>query len=160
MDLIRPQPNAFTSITTDIPVPRLWELASDPRLLADFSTELQAVRPLFDGPIALGHQFEGDQLRGDRRWTTISTVTGLEPEALFEWTVGDLDLPVSKWSFLLDATAGRSTWTHKVTLLGGPSPLSDFITSHPDEAEEVVQERLTALRARMALTLSGLIALA
>ena len=39
MDLVRLQPNAFTSMTTEIPIRRLWELVSDPRLLAGFSTE-------------------------------------------------------------------------------------------------------------------------
>lgn len=159
MDLVRLQPNAFTSMTTEIPIRRLWELISDPRLLADFSTELQTVRLLSEEPIRLGDQFEGDQMRGERRWITISTVTGFEPESLFEWTVGELEHPVSRWSFLLDTNSGRSTLTHKVTLLGGHSPLSDFIAQHPDEADEVVHERLSVLRDRMATTLVGLLSL-
>lgn len=159
MDLVRLQPNAFTSVTTEIPIGPLWKLVSDPRLLADFSTELRAVRLLSDEPIGLGDQFEGDQMRGERRWTTISTVTGFEPEVLFEWTVGELDHPVSRWTFLLDTHSGSSTLTHKVTLLGGPSPLSDFIAQHPEEADEVVHERLSVLRGRMATTLVGLLSL-
>ena len=96
MDLVRLQPNTFTSITAAISIDAVWEVASDPTLLANFSTELQAVRILGSGAIDLGAQFEGDQLRGERRWTTISTVTGFQPEAFFEWTVGDLDHPVSR----------------------------------------------------------------
>jgi len=113
-----------------------------------------------DRPVALGTQFEGDQLRGDRRWTTTSTITGFEPLRYFEWTVGNLLAPVSRWSFLLDSNVHLVTLTHKVVLCGGPSPLSDFIAEHPADAEEVVQERLVALRERMAATVAGLIALA
>ncbi len=104
--------------------------------------------------------FEGDQLRGERRWTTISTITGFEPLTFFEWTVGDLANPVSKWSFLLDTNSAGTTFTHKATLLGGPSPMSDYIEANPREAEEVVQERLMELRRRMAMTIDGLLEIA
>jgi len=52
------------------------------------------------------------------------------------------------------------TLTQKVTLCGGPSPLTDLITLHPDDAERLVQDRLVSLRARMALTVAGLVELA
>ena len=160
MDLVRLQPNTFTSITAAISIDAVWEVASDPTLLANFSTELQAVRILGSGVIDLGAQFEGDQLRGDRRWTTISTVTGFQPEVFFEWTVGDLDRPVSKWRFLLDTHALGTTLTHQVVLCGGPSPLTDFITENPDQADAIIHERLDVLRGRMAETVAGLMALA
>ena len=160
MDLARLQPSTFASFTAAIPVGAVWEVASNPTFLANFSTELQAIRVLGSGDVELGTQFEGDQLRGDRRWTTISTVTGFQPEVFFEWTVGDLDHPVSKWRFLLDTHALGTTLTHQVVLCGGPSPLTDFITENPDRADATVHERLDTLRGRMAETVSGLMALA
>jgi hypothetical protein len=138
----------------------MWVVASNPLLLTDFSSELQAVRLNSSLPLALGSTFEGDQLRGDRRWTTVSTITGFEPLHFFEWTVGDLANPVSAWSFLLDSNSSGMTLTQKVTLCGGPSPLTDLITLHPDDAERLVQDRLVSLRARMALTVAGLVELA
>ena len=160
MDLIRLQPNAFTSQTTALSLQAVWQVASNPLLLPSLSSELQAVRPVSNKPLGLGSTFEGDQRRGERRWTTTSTITGFEPLHFFEWTVGDVANPVSKWSFLLDVNAAGITLTHKVTLLGGPSPLSDFIAQNPTTAEEVVQERLVALRERMSVTVAGLLGLA
>ena len=159
MDLVRLQPNTFSSRTTAAPIDAIWSVASNPLLLPLFSTELQEVRMVSNEPVALGAQFEGDQLRGDRRWTTTSTVTGFEHLRYFEWTVGSLSAPVSRWSFLLDSHAGLTTLTHRVVLCGGPSPLSEFVAEHPDEAEDVVQERLITLRERMSVTVAGLIEL-
>jgi len=45
-------------------------------------------------------------------------------------------------------------------LCGGPSPLTDFITENPDQADATVHERLDTLRGRMAETVAGLIDLA
>lgn len=157
---MRLQPNAFSSQTTDLPLQAVWEVASNPLLLPSLSSELQTVRLVSDKPLVLGSTFEGDQQRGERHWTTTSTITGFEPLHFFEWTVGDVELPVSKWAFILDANAAGTTLTHKVTLLGGPSPLSDFIAENPTKAEEVVQERLVALKERMSITIAGLLKLA
>ena len=160
MDLARLQPNAFTSVMTDAPARDLWRVVSNPLLLAEFSTELQEVRMLTEGSVRLGSVFEGDQLRGERRWTTTSTVTAFEVDRVFEWTVGDPDAPVSQWMFLVDEHDAGTTLTQRVTLLGGPSPMSDLIDENPERAEAIVQERLVTLRERMAVTLEGLIGLA
>lgn len=156
----RLQPNAFTSVTTNIPIESLWVVAANPLLLPEFSSELQSVRLVSPSPIGLGSRFEGDQLRGERRWTTTSTVTRFDQPSLFEWTVGDTSHPVSRWSFLLDENADGTTICHMVVLCGGPSPLSDRIVQTPSQAEAMIQERLIVLRERMAITLAGLVGLA
>jgi hypothetical protein len=160
VDLASLQPNTFVSRTTGLEVDAVWAVASDPLLLPALSTELQAVRMLGSGPVALGTSFEGDQRRGERRWTTTSTVTAFERPRVFEWTVGDLARPVSRWSFLIDRAADRTTLVHKVVLCGGPSPLTDQVAREPEAAEELIQERLRTLRERMAVTIDGLLALA
>jgi hypothetical protein len=160
VDLFRLQPNTFASQTTRLDLQSVWDVSSNPFLLPRFSSELQEVRILDDVPLGLGSSFEGDQLRGERRWTTTSIITGFERLKFFEWTVGGVENPVSKWSFLLDGNSSGTTLTHKVTLLGGPSPMSDFITANPNEAEEVIQERLHALKKRMSVTVAGLIEIA
>jgi hypothetical protein len=160
VDLARLRPNTFASVTTALSREALWEVVSNPLLLPELSSELQSVRLISSEPLALGSRFEGDQLRGERRWTTVSTITGFEPFQFFEWTVGDLAIPVSTWSFLLDANTAGTTVTHTVTLCGGPSPLTDFIALHPLDAERLVQERLDSLRERMAATVAGLVELA
>lgn len=157
VDLIRLQPSAFSSVTCAVPIDALWAVASDPELFSDFSTELQEIRLLGSAPIGLGSVFEGDQLRGERRWTTTSTVTAFEAPQFFEWTVGDLEAPVSRWSFLLDEHSAGTTLVHSVVLLGGPSPLSDLIASEPARADEMIHGRLEVLRERMNVTVRGLI---
>ena len=137
-----------------------WAVAANPLHLPEFSSELQAVRLVTPGPVGLESRFEGDQLRGDRRWTTTSTITKFDEPFCFEWTVGDLSDPVSRWSFLLDENSEGTTLSHKVVLCGGPSPLSDRIAQFPGEAEALVQERLVVLRERMSVTLAGLVGLA
>jgi hypothetical protein len=160
MDLRVLRPNAFTSQLCDLSGAELWPFVSDPTILVGFSTELQAVRLNYEGAVALGSTFEGDQLREDRRWTTVATITALEAPRRFEWTVGSLDDPVSQWSFLVDEHQLGTTLTQKVVLCGGPSPMADFITRFPDKADEVVHERLRALRERMAISVAGVIATA
>lgn len=159
MNLALIQPNAFASIVCDLRPEQLWSVVADPTVLPQFSPELQEIR-LLDEPVALGARFEGDQRRGDRSWTTVSTVTGFEPNRRFEWTVGDLEAPVSKWSFLIGESAMGTTLIHKVVLHGGPSPLSEYIAAHPDQADAIVHDRLDTLRARMVDTLEGIISLA
>ncbi len=154
------KPSTFASATTDAPLEKVWLVAANPLLLPSFSPELQVIRLLGGDRVQLGSQFEGDQLRGERTWTTTSTVTKFEEARVFEWTVGDLEAPVSRWSFLLDAHPGGCTLTQKVVLLGGPSPLSTLIQEHPQEAESVIRERLDLLRERMAVTIHGLLQLA
>ena len=160
MDLKALKPSTFASATTDVPLERVWLVASNPLLLPSLSPELQVVRLLGGDHVQLGSQFEGDQLRGERTWTTMSTVTKFEEGRVFEWTVGELEEPVSRWSFLLDAHPGGCTLTEKVVLLGGPSPLTTFVEAHREEAEDVIHERLDLLRERMAVTIHGLLQLA
>lgn len=150
----------FASRMTPLSAIELWPYLSDPLLLVRFSSELQAVRVLGDGQIALGTVFEGDQRRGEREWTSISTVTAFDSPRFFEWTVGALVDPVSRWSFLVDEHALGTTVTHRVELCGGSSPMSEFIEHNPQEAEGVVMERLSDLKARMAITIGGIIEVA
>jgi hypothetical protein len=160
MNLSALQPSAFAARITDADPDVLWGFVSDPHALVDFSDELQAVRVVTEGPIRLGSQFEGDQRRGDRGWTTLSTVTSFEPTTFFEWTVGPLDAPVSRWAFILDASDAGLTVVHRAVLLGGRSPLADYLDANPLEAPRIVHDRLALFTERMGQTIEGLIALA
>jgi hypothetical protein len=160
MDVRVLQPNAFTSRLCVLSPEELWPFVSDPTLLADYSSELQAVRLNYSGRPALGSTFEGDQARGERRWTTTSTITALDEPWRFEWTVGALEDPVSRWSFLVDAHRQGTSLTQMVVLCGGPSPLAEAIAADPDTADEVIHERLERLRQRMVVSVGVVIAAA
>jgi hypothetical protein len=160
MDVRALRPNAFKSQLCALSPEELWPFVSDPPLLVAHSSELQAVRLNYEGAPILGSTFEGDQMRGERRWTTVSTITALEEPWRFEWTVGALDDPVSQWSFLVDGHRLGTSLTQKVVLCGGPSPMGEGITTHPDTADDVIHERLENLRQRMMATVGGAIAAA
>lgn len=160
MDLTRLQPSTYVTQTCELSPDELWPVLSRPDLLPTLSSELQAIRVVGDGPVDLGTTFEGDQQRGERRWTTLSTVTTFDPPSVFAWTVGNLDHPVSRWTFVVDAHDAGTTVAQKVELLGGPSPLSEYLIAHPEEADSIVEGRLATLRERMAVTVAGLIDLA
>jgi hypothetical protein len=157
MDVRALRPNAFTSQICALSPEDLWPFVSDPTLLVAYSSELQAVRLNFEGAPELGSTFEGDQLRGERRWTTLSTITRFEEPWRFEWTVGALEDPVSQWSFLVDGHRLGTSLTQKVVLCGGPSPMGDLIVTNPDVADEVIHERLESLRQRMVVSVAGVI---
>jgi len=158
MDLARLQPSSFTALDALVDADLLWAVVADPTAHPAVSPELQAVR--LNGPVGLGSTFEGDQQRGERSWTTVSTITAFEPGHLFEWTVGDLANPVSVWRIVMSNQGDHVTIAEKVTLCGGPSPLSAFIADRPDEAIAIVSGRLQTLTERMNQTLAGLVELA
>ncbi|HEV2426807.1 MAG TPA: SRPBCC family protein, partial [Acidimicrobiales bacterium] len=86
MDLDATPATTVSSEQTSAEPSALWVVISDPRLLPQFSDELEDVR--LDEPVAVGAHFEGVNRRGDATWTTSNTVTMFEPGSAFEWIVG------------------------------------------------------------------------
>jgi hypothetical protein len=152
------QPSISVAFHSDLAASALWKVVSDPLVQPQFSSELQAVR-LLDDPVQLGSRFEGDQRRGDREWTTISTVTTYEVERAFAWTVPSQDddvTPVSLWSIALMPVDGGTRLGQSVVLLGGPSPMTTRVTEHPESMFEVINERLLVLASNMMQSLRGI----
>jgi hypothetical protein len=152
------QPSISVAFHSDLAASALWKVVSDPLVQPQFSSELQAVR-LLDDPVQLGSRFEGDQRRGDREWTTISTVTTYEVERAFAWTVPSQDdgvTPVSLWSIALMPVGGGTRFGQSVVLLGGPSPMTTRVTEHPESMFEVINERLLVLASNMMQSLRGM----
>jgi hypothetical protein len=153
------QPSITVAFHSDLDAASLWHIVSDPLTQPQFSSELQAVRLIGDGPIALGSQFEGDQRRGEREWTTISTVTTFDVERTFVWTVPSQDdgvTPVSTWTISL-LPVGRGTRIgESVVLHGGPSPMTSHVTDHPETMFDVINERLLLLASNMMRSLRGM----
>jgi hypothetical protein len=153
------QPSISVAFHSDLVASDLWKVVCDPLVQPQFSSELQAVRLLDDGPIQLGSRFEGDQRRGDREWTTISTVTIFEVERAFAWTVPSQDdgvTPVSMWAIALQPVGEGTRIGQSVVLLGGPSPMTTRVTEHPETMFEVINERLLLLASNMMQSLRGI----
>jgi hypothetical protein len=157
------QPSIRVGFHSDLATPTLWKVVSDPLSQPQFSSELQAVRLLGDGSIGLGSRFEGDQRRGERKWTTIATVTTFDVERAFAWTVPSQDdgvSPVSTWMIDLVPDGGGTRIAQSVVLHGGPSPMTTQVNDHPETLFEVVNERLLLLAGNMMKSLRGLEGLA
>jgi hypothetical protein len=153
------QPSIKVAYNSEVAVSKLWKVVADPLVQPQFSSELQAVRLLGDGPVQLGSRFEGDQRRGEREWTTISTVTTFEVERVFAWTVPSQEdgvTPVSTWSVALTPVGEGSRLEQSVVLLGGPSPMTTRVTDQPETMFEVINERLLLLASNMMRSLRGL----
>ena len=153
------QPSISVAYHSDRAASDLWKVVCDPLVQPQFSSELQAVRLLDDGPLQLGSRFEGDQRRGDREWTTISTVTTFDVERAFAWTVPSQEdgvTPVSMWSIALQPVGDGTRIGQSVVLLGGPSHMSTRVTEHPGAMFEVINERLLLLASSMMQSLRGI----
>jgi len=153
------RPSVTVAFHSDLAVSRLWKVVSDPRTQPEFSNELQAVRLLGEWPMRLGSRFEGDQRRGEREWTTISTVTTFDAQRAFGWTVPSQEdgvTPVSEWIISLSIEGEGTRLAQSVVLHGGPSPMTTQVTEHPDTMFDVINERLQLLAGNMMRSLRGL----
>jgi len=157
-DLNRAPATTEVSATTTASAAALWDLISVPANLVPFSEELQAIRPL--GPVGLGATFDGDNGGRSMTWTTTSTVTSFEPLTRFSCTVGDLDAPVSIWTFTITDLGTERVLTESCSLYGNPSGLTAAMKRDPDRADAIIAFRLGALRANMERTVVGLCELA
>ena len=153
------QPSISVAFHSNLDATALWGVVSDPLTQPRFSSELQTVRLIGDGPIALGSQFEGDQRRGEREWTTVATVTTFDVERVFAWTVPSQDdgvTPVSTWTISLLPDGRGTRIGESVVLHGGPSPMTTHVTDHPETMFDVINERLLLLASNMLRSLRGM----
>ena len=157
-DLNRAPATTEVSESTTSTAAALWGLISVPANLVPFSEELLAIGPL--GPVGLGATFEGDNGGRSMTWTTTSTVTSFDPLERFSWTVGDLDAPVSSWTFTITDLGATRVLTQSCALFWNPSGLTAAIERDPERADAIIQFRLDALRANMERTVAGLCDLA
>ena len=147
-----------TDVEAEILAPpdRVWELVTDINLPARFSSEFQGAEWVDDGP-ALGARFvgrSGHPAIGE--WQTTCTVTGYDVGRVFEWTVGDLDVPAARWRFELEPTAGGVRLRQWAQMGPGRSGLTPAIERMPDKEERIVARRLEEWRTNMAANLQGI----
>jgi uncharacterized protein YndB with AHSA1/START domain len=152
---------------------RVWELVTDIELAARFSRELRRVRWLDGtrGP-ALGARFEGhNQHPALGEWRTISHIVRLDEPRVFGWAVLDADnrfgggrpdlaRPSATWQFRLTPEGDGCRLSHSVRIGPGRTGLSVVIDRAPDDEEQIIDSRLSALRDAMTTTLQGIRGLA
>lgn len=153
-------PTAIVERVVNAPSTVLWELVTDISLPARFSTEFQGAEWLDEGPAA-GARFRGHnshEVVGD--WSVVCTVTALEHERTFEWTVGPLDDRAACWRFDLEPSDDGVVLRFTAVMGPGPSGLTPAIEAMPEKEEAIVQRRLREWTTNMQRTVDGIAALA
>ena len=138
------------AVTVQAPAERVWALVSDLPGMGALSPENQGGRWLggATGP-AVGVRFRGRNANGWRRWSTTAKVTRCEEPVAFVFDVSSFGLPVSTWSYVIDAAEGSctvtETWTDRRA--GWFAAVSGVVTG--------VTSRAEATRAGIEATLSA-----
>ena len=150
-------PRADVEIVIDASVEKVWPFICDPDLPAEFSEEFQGAVWLDGAEPSLGAKFEGTNKMGERVWTTTSTITNFSVNEIFEWTVEDLDNPVSVWSFRL-VPNGETTLLMMSGALGSynETGLHAAIAKDPENEEAIVAYRMNQWRQNMLKTVEGI----
>ena len=83
----------------------VWALVSDLPRMGEWSNENQGGKWVrgATGP-AVGAKFRGNNRNGFHRWSTLATVTEAEAGERFAFDVSFFGLPISAWSYELEAT--------------------------------------------------------
>jgi uncharacterized protein YndB with AHSA1/START domain len=160
-------PTTEAEITIDAPPAVVWPLLIDINTPAAFSQEFQGadwLDPAQDGRPTLGARFRGrNKHRVVGEWQVTCTVSAIETEQVFEWTVagGDRTEKAARWRFDLSAAgADRSTLRFSAEMGPGPSGLTPAIERMPEREEDIVARRLDEWNANMVRTIEGIKSLA
>lgn len=135
-----------------------WAAITDITLPVRHSPELQEVAWLdgADAPV-VGARFEGRNANEHLgEWTTTCTVTEVEPERRWTFTVGEPGAEWSTWGFEVDPA--RDGVVVRQWFRMGPhrSGLNIAIDAMPDKEGRIIERRLDEHRAAMAANLAGL----
>lgn len=136
MTAIAVEPTARGLVTIDATAEEVWAYVSDPVRMADFAAELVQCRWL-DGveKAEVGARFSGANRNGWRRWTTICTVTEVEPGRRFAYEVHTpFRTPISRWEYEIEETEAGCRVTESNWLLVPQwfIPFAIMITGEPD----------------------------
>lgn len=153
-------PTTEVEIRVDAPPATVWPFLCDINVPGSFSTEFQRAEWIDEGP-ALGATFRGynrHEVVGE--WNVVCTVTAMETERSFEWTVGDVELKAAKWRFDLEPDGDGSKLRFSAEMGPGPSGLTPAIERMPDREDDIVARRLSEWSDNMMRTIEGIKALA
>lgn len=150
-------PTTNVEVHIGAPASIVWPLLCDINLPGRFSDEFVRAEWLDDGP-KVGATFRGHNRHAVvGEWSAICTVTAMENERVFEWTVGDVDFKAARWRFDLEP-AGDDGSTLRFSAEMGPAPsgLTLAIERRPDREDDIVARRLGEWAANMQRTIDGI----
>jgi hypothetical protein len=97
--------------------------------------------------------FKGTNRNGWRRWTTTCTVTDAEPGRRFAFDVRHTVVPISRWQYEIEPTAGgctvtESTWDRRPGWFKGVAALATGVPQRTDANDAHIAATLQRLKAR------------
>ena len=137
---------------------RVWELASDINIAAQFSNEFQGAEWIdTDGPQE-GASFIGRNARADvnRKWETTSYVVACDPPRVFAWNVNDRDDPSAQWRFELEKIPGGTRLRQCLVIGPRLSATGTAMVENPDKAAQILASRQEQHHGNMTLTIHGI----
>lgn len=144
-------PDATGQIEINAPAERIYELLSDPGVLAELAGEYAGYKWLGQVRSARpGARFRGYNRNGWRRWSTVATITDAEEGKRFAFDVSAGPLPVARWQYDIEpgeqgCKVIESTWDRRAGWLRTlTTPISG------------VRDRASANERNIAATLRGL----
>jgi uncharacterized protein YndB with AHSA1/START domain len=150
-------------LTVDKEPSEMWDLITDVGRIGEWSPECKGGAWLDGGTPTAGARFEGENHFGDGFiGTTTCVVTEAESPSVFEYIVLDYshsaDSPGSIWRYELAPGEGPGQTTVRQRFVHGPgiTGLSEHMASDPDQAQEILQDRLDQLRRNMTVTVAGM----
>ena len=154
--LIAAAPGVTVEVDIAASPERVWELASDINLPAQFSAEFQGAEWVdADGPRE-GASFIGRNKIGDRAWETTSFVVACDPPRVFAWNVNDRDQPSAQWRFELERIPGGTRLRQRLIIGPSLSATGRAMEENPDQAQQILDRRREQHRGNMALTIQGI----
>jgi hypothetical protein len=141
----------------------MWDLITDVARIGEWSPECKGGAWLDGGTPQAGARFEGENHFGNGFiGTTTCVVTEAQRPSVFEYIVLDgsysADSPGSIWRYELapGEAPGQTTVYQRFVHGPGVTGLSENVASHPEQAQQILQERLDQLRDNMTVTVEGM----
>jgi uncharacterized protein YndB with AHSA1/START domain len=141
----------------------MWELVTDVARIGEWSPECKGGAWLEDGSARAGARFEGRNEFGNGfRGTVTCVVTEARRPDVFEWVVLDPSLspesPGSIWRYELTPGdgPGQTRVHHRFVHGPGDTGLSEYMAECPEQAQQILQDRLDVLRKHMTVTLEAM----
>ena len=156
--LIAAGPGVTVEVDVAASPERVWELASDINISAQFSNEFQGAEWVdADGPRE-GASFVGRNERADvnRKWETTSYVVACEPNRVFAWNVNDRDQPSAQWRFELERIPGGTRLRQRLIIGPSLSATGRAMEENPGQALQILASRREQHQGNMNLTVQGI----
>lgn len=156
--LIAAAPGVAVEVDIAASPERVWELASDINLPAQFSQEFQGAEWVdSDGPRE-GASFIGRNERTDvdRKWETTSYVVACDGPRVFAWNVNDRDQPSAQWRYDLERIPSGTRLRQSLVIGPSLSATGRAMEDNPDKAGQILADRQEQHRSNMILCVNGI----